>query len=511
MTEILQSLKALERIGLRRTQTGYYYIAHYFPLRSMNPMHEVRASSLIQALAQSSTELYLHFPFCQVSCSFCHFYKKIAHKNHAILEEAYVNAVLTELEQLLISLGGIQIRSFYIGGGTPSLISNSQLACLLKGVGRYVKDLGEERKFEIYPQNYPVADLDGKLDILKDHGFTDIVIDLESGCQKSLDSVGRSNSSLEIYLRLVDRCVKWGFKSIVTALVIGLPHESEESLLQTLDQIIKIPEITVVNTFPLIIRPPDPVHSYFARCPKDFPSSDERDSLWILARNVLRQAGFCEGPISYLKRPGKRAQQQADKFECVNLVGLGPSAFGYVNGENWAAQYFNVCSLEQYFKRLSRRELPFWRAGILNQEERARRKLIFGLANCKTENLCAIEDRFKVSLNNLLGRELNALLALGLIELDPNEAGIRYTEKGLCRLEEISYFLGSKYVKDSVAVLPPRDDPDWLALLRHHYYIDIPAYDRMLFEEAVDTYRQDFMSHLRCQARSTQPTVTAHA
>src|SRR5206468_2719623 len=116
-----------------------------------------------------------------------------------------------------------------------------------------------ELKFEIYPREYTPVDLSEKLCILHDFGFTDIVIDLESGCESALRYVGRGNSSLAHYRALVDACTKSGFESIVTGLIIGLPGESFTSLASTLDELIATPQVKVVNTFPLITRPPDPI------------------------------------------------------------------------------------------------------------------------------------------------------------------------------------------------------------------------------------------------------------
>src|SRR6185369_12562185 len=123
-----------------------------------------------------------------------------------------------------------------------------------------------------------------------------------------------------------------------------------------------------------------------------------------------------------------------------------PSAFGYWNGDDWAAQCFNYANLPDYYRRIDKGELPLWRAGVMDNNDRARRKLIFGLANCKTEDLTVIEKRFGVSVDELFGRELNAIYDKGLIEIDKSGRGVYYTEAGLSRLEEISYFFGSDAV-----------------------------------------------------------------
>src|SRR4051812_43522466 len=65
-----QSLRSLDQFGLRRTQTGYYYIAHYYPLRAMKPIEACQTEELVNSIAGNTFETYLHFPFCEVKCSF---------------------------------------------------------------------------------------------------------------------------------------------------------------------------------------------------------------------------------------------------------------------------------------------------------------------------------------------------------------------------------------------------------------------------------------------------------
>jgi hypothetical protein len=98
--------------------------------------------------------------------------------------------------------------------------------------------------------------------------------------------------------------------------------------------------------------------------------------------------------------------------------------------------------------------------------------------------LADVEREFNVDVRSLLGRELNALHHLGLIEHTGTAgASIRYTELGLARLEEASYYLGSDYVNDAAAGALDRTDPRHLELARHHYYIDVPLADRQRFRQ----------------------------
>lgn len=482
-TELAVDLSKLESAGIRRTRHGYYYIAHYYPLRAMEPVNSETFDQLLGELEGTDFETYLHFPFCEAQCSFCHFHKHLVRGESARGKfSAVIDSAVREINLYGDRFHNPKARSFYLGGGTPSLIPDQELTRVFRALEENFdcSDLGE-CKFEVFPKKHSRAKLISQLQLLRSFGATDIVVDLESGNPASLQAVGRGMTSLEYYLDVVELCVSMGFESIVTGLIIGLPHETFQSLGNTLATLASIPEVKVINTFPLITREPDLVARQVARSPERFPSLLERDALWIFARNFLISREFKEGPVSYYSRLGKVPRQQRDKFECVNLIGFGPSGFGYLNGEGWAAQYFNQCRTGEYINHVDQGRFPVWRAGVMGQEERARRKLIFGLANCGWESLADIDSRFGVDSDALFGEVLDALDDLQLIEFDRKTRRARYKAAGLARLEEISYFLSSKEVQAvcGEAVDPAEVSPE---MLRHHYYILVPKEDRVLFE-----------------------------
>ena len=472
----------------------------------MSEVTAAEAEEVVTTLAESSFETYIHFPYCEYLCTFCHFYKKPSGNVEAFSpkEDDALALVEAEMEHYHNLLGApLDARSLQIGGGTPSLISNKRLVRLLENVQRHLAlRSGAEIKIEIYPQHYEASELREKLRILRDFGFTDLVIDLESGNERTLKYINRPRSSLDAYLRLVEACIDEGHSSIITALMMGLPFETFESLDITLQTLMSIPEVTVINTFPVIVRETDPISHQYRRDPQNFHSAEVRDQMWLFARSTMRAHGYTEGPISYQHRPSIRPAQQSDKFECVNLLGFGCSAFGYLNGPDWAAQYYNYCNMDDYRERIERGQLGIWRLGKYAQDERARRKVIFGLANVKTENLLDLEARYGVSVDRLYGKVFNALLHLGLIAVDVEGHGIHYTEAGLSRLEEITYFLSSDFVKDRCDELPSTRDPHYRELVNQHYAVTMPREDRHRFEALVENQPEQFMYRLEV-SRST--------
>ena len=497
-----QDLHRFDEVGLRRSYHGFYFISHYYPLRAMDEINAGTARRTVEELAGSPFETYLHYPFCEQICTFCHFHKKVGCPSTiAGREDAAVDTLIREMEINRGILGEpISARSLQLGGGTPSLMGNDNLRRLLDAcdVNMDIQP-GAEIKTEIYPKAYDEGHLREKLRIMRDFGFTELVIDLESGNRRTLDTINRRNSSLEDYLRLVDICMSEGFDRFITALMAGLPFETYDSLHRTVETIAAIDEVRVLNVFPTIMRDTDPITRQLEKAPEGFNDAATRDRMWLMARDMLSDRGFVDGPISYLHRPEDRPEQQADKFECVNLMGFGPSAFGYMNGpgDDWGGQYFNYCDEISHARRIAEGQPAIWRLGRYDKTERARRKVIFGLANVKAENLVDIERHFDVDIDALYGRTFNALLALGLIELRPEEQGIAYTAEGLARLEEITYFLYSDFAKDRSDRLPDPGVPHYKALIDQHYTVTMDPRDRAAFEAFAAGHPPEFMYRLR--------------
>src|SRR5437660_1268862 len=79
------ALNKYHKYGIRRTFHGFYYISHYYPLRAMDEFSPSDARETIASLAGNTFEIYLHYPFCEQICTFCHFHKRVVGpKNLAI-------------------------------------------------------------------------------------------------------------------------------------------------------------------------------------------------------------------------------------------------------------------------------------------------------------------------------------------------------------------------------------------------------------------------------------------
>ncbi|MBQ2035672.1 MAG: coproporphyrinogen dehydrogenase HemZ, partial [Peptococcaceae bacterium] len=164
------------------------------------------------------------------------------------LQEEYLTNLLRECQAVGEALknSGRQIQTVYIGGGTPTSLSEPQLARLLEGVQRY---LGGESLAEFTVEaGRPDTITREKLQILHDYKAGRISINPQSFLQKTLDAIGRRHSVDAIY-EVYDMARQVGFDSINMDLITGLTGETEDDFAYSLEQIARLkPENVTVHT-----------------------------------------------------------------------------------------------------------------------------------------------------------------------------------------------------------------------------------------------------------------------
>lgn len=189
--------------------------------------------------------VYISIPFCPSKCSYCSFIS-VSAVNKDKLKKQYVDLLVKEIEikAHLIKKYKLNVRSLYIGGGTPGVLSTDEMLVLFNSIKKNFdfKNI-EEKCFEI---GRPDTVSSEKLDILKNFGFNRICINTQTTNNDILNNVNRKHTTVE-YFSSISLSKQYCFDSINTDIIAGLPGESLESFKKSVDDIIKtgIDNITV--------------------------------------------------------------------------------------------------------------------------------------------------------------------------------------------------------------------------------------------------------------------------
>jgi len=428
----------LKNLGLDRTLESYFLVGPYPPLMQMedckHPLEIKRGSNEL-------VDLYIHFPYCKVEgkyeCSFCSFYKEQHDPN---VEYGVIKNWIKEIELYKKTIGNFKINTIYFGGGTVSLITPKNLKTF---VDYLVQNVGIEQnlevKFEIYADSSKEPEkLCEILDILKVfNNNLKLIIDIQSLNSLTLDNISWGRLSSELYFKTLKMVIERGFKHICTGLILGLPFETPKSFLEGVSKLISIPEIETLSIYPLMFRECNRVANYLKHSQEIMFDVKTRDVVYLATRKLLRSFGFYESPLYFYSRTNTEPIHQHKKFESENnLIGIGPSAFGHINCQNLNIAYYNVPSITKYGELIDKQKLPFWKTYKLNEDSKHIRKIIKGKLNMLKEFDI---DMVSESLKEKLEVALNIFQSYGLLE--KNSGKWMPTEKGILRVEEMSYYI----------------------------------------------------------------------
>ena len=200
---------------------------------------------LLQNHKGTDMSVYVGIPFCPTRCSYCSFISndKKAYDKWA---EAYVDALVYEMDQCKNLVKNRQLQSFYMGGGTPTTLNPEQLRKVLQAADRlcHFKDLKEVTVEAGRPDTITPE----KLQVLKEMGVTRISINPQTMIQKTLDTIGRKHS-VEAVEEAFWMAREAGFDNINMDFIVGLPGEGIEEVRYSMEQVKKLrPDNLTVHT-----------------------------------------------------------------------------------------------------------------------------------------------------------------------------------------------------------------------------------------------------------------------
>ena len=192
----------------------------------------VRAAQLLQ---DSDLSVYIGIPFCPTRCAYCSFVSRTIGKKTELLEP-YLEALLKEIQLTgqLLKDSGKQVRTLYIGGGTPTTLSTPQMIRLLDAIHASF-DLSRCLEFTVEGGRPDTLDAE-KLHAIRAHGADRMSINPQTMEDAVLRACGRIHKTEDI-LRAYGQAVDAGFSAINMDLIAGLPLDTLEGFCRSLDAV----------------------------------------------------------------------------------------------------------------------------------------------------------------------------------------------------------------------------------------------------------------------------------
>ena len=204
----------------------------------------------VNLLEDTDISLYIGIPFCPTRCSYCSFVSRTIGKNTALLDP-YLDALLQEMAVTgrLLETSGRKVRTIYIGGGTPTTLTASQLALLLDGV-HDTFDLSRCIEFTVEGGRPDTLD-EEKLLTIRQHGADRMSINPQTMVDSVLRACGRPHTAEDV-LRAYRQAEGAGYTAINMDLIAGLPTDDLSGFRHSLDTVAALsPANITVHTLAL--------------------------------------------------------------------------------------------------------------------------------------------------------------------------------------------------------------------------------------------------------------------
>ena len=272
----------------------------------------------------STIGLYFHIPFCRSKCAYCDFFSGKA-------DEADYDRYTSELKKKTEYWGASAdeiISSVYFGGGTPSVLGTDRLIDILQCAKQ---SFSIRENAEITLEVNPESGL--KLDFhrLKSAGFNRISIGMQSSDERELKTLGRIHSPSDAK-KTVEKAKKGGFENISLDLMMGIPHQTKESLKRSIDF---CAECGVTHISSYIMKVEQGTRFYSIKEQLQLPDEDEQASLYLFAVDYLDKLGFNQYEISNFSKTGFESRHNTLYWKCGEYIGIGPSAHSFYHGKRF--------------------------------------------------------------------------------------------------------------------------------------------------------------------------------
>ena len=203
-------------------------------------------ASIITDEKRKECSVYIAIPFCPTRCAYCSF---VSYTSPGLLKliPDYLNTLALDIENIfsVIREFGMRVSTVYIGGGTPTVLNEEQLDFLLSNIRKNVSDF-EEFTLEA---GRPDTINRKKLKIAAEYGVTRLSVNTQTLNDEILKKIGRAHSS-EMFFEAYGIARDSGIRDINVDLIAGLPYDTTESFIDTIDRIIALhPENITVHTF----------------------------------------------------------------------------------------------------------------------------------------------------------------------------------------------------------------------------------------------------------------------
>lgn len=366
--------------------------------------------------------IYIHIPFCMAKCNYCDFN---SYSNMEYMEEFYVDALIKEMKQRFLNLDSqYNIKSIYIGGGTPTYLNYENLKKLLIFLNKFYKD-GIEYTCEANPGTLSYE----KLWLLKEYGVNRLSIGLQSLDNNILKYLGRVHS-FEDFMENYKVAREVGFENINVDLMFSIQGQTIDDFANGLKFICDLnPEH--ISCYGLIIEENTAFGRLYKSGKLQVIDEDTDYKMYKTAISILKDKGYIRYEISNYAKAGFESTHNIIYWKTKEYIGFGAGAHSYIDG----LRFSNDLSIKKYIEKIDEGRLPTCFEEKLSIKEEMAEFMFMGLRMMEGVELLDFKKRFGIDIMSVYGKQIEEMikkdLAIIYNDIDKKSLMLKLSDKGI--------------------------------------------------------------------------------
>jgi len=377
--------------------------------------------------------LYIHIPFCKQACHYCDFYFSTSQGNR----EKVIQAIGTEIGLQKDYLSGEEIQTIYLGGGTPSILSNGELYSILDAIHR---SFSVSATVEVTLEANPDDLTPPKLGDFRSAGVNRLSIGIQSFDDVILKSLNRAHDA-----QMAKSCVQLareaGFDNISVDLIYAIPEQTDKDWKRNIEQVLQLqPEH--ISSYSLTIEEKTVFGKWAKQGKMKAVDDDVAAAQLSTLVDILEKKQYEQYEVSNFSKPGFQSAHNSNYWKNKKYLGIGPSAHSY----NGVSRQSNIGNNHLYLQSILQNKIPFT-IEVLRREDKINEYLLTTLRTSWGTDLNVLRQQFSYDLLIEHKDYIQSLLVRKFATL----------ENDVLRLTKAGRLLADKIASDLFVISPDQD------------------------------------------------------
>ncbi len=357
----------------------------------------------------SLLSLYIHIPFCLSKCSYCDF---TSFANSVSIQNPYIDALIKEIHSYKNQILSRGIKTIFIGGGTPTSLSDSLFEKLLYNIDEILNLNLNESDVEYTVEANPKTISHQKALTLKKYGVNRVSFGLQSSNPKELSNLGRVHN-FEDLKESVTLLKNNGITDINIDLMYAIPDQTIETFKKSLNDVIGL-SVTHISAYSLILEEGTKLYELYNQNKLTIPTEDEDIFMYEEAIKILAKNGYNQYEISNFSLPGKECKHNITYWKVDEYLGFGLSSHSFFCRQ----RYSNTTDINKYIDDIINGDLPIEQTEEIDEAMAFEEWIFLRLRMNEGIDVNSINENFQMNFLEKYFVQLENLQAEGLLQYD---------------------------------------------------------------------------------------------